>query len=45
VLVCQRFAQATYATLFPPDWSETLREARSTEALTEILRTFWERVT
>jgi DNA excision repair protein ERCC-2 len=41
VLVCQRFKQTQYTTLFPPDWSETLVEARGTEGLETELRRFW----
>jgi len=41
VLVCQRFKQAQYTTLFPPDWAETLVETRSAEGLETELRGFW----
>ena len=41
VLVCQRFKQTQYTTAFPPDWTETLLEARSAEQLEVELRRFW----
>ncbi len=41
VLVCQRFKQTQYTTLFPPDWAETLVEARGTEGLNTELQRFW----
>jgi DNA excision repair protein ERCC-2 len=43
VLVCQRFKQTQYATLFPPDWAACLTEARTLPALETELRRFWER--
>ena len=43
VLVCQRFAQAQYVTLFPPDWAESVIEARGAEELAAVLRQFWEK--
>lgn len=41
VLVCQRFKQTQYTTLFPPDWAETLIEARRVEDLESELHRFW----
>jgi DNA excision repair protein ERCC-2 len=41
VLVCQRFKQTQYTTLFPPDWAEVLIEARGIEELEKELRKFW----
>jgi DNA excision repair protein ERCC-2 len=41
VLVCQRFKQTQYTTLFPTDWAETLVEARGAEGLETELRRFW----
>jgi DNA excision repair protein ERCC-2 len=41
VLVCQRFKQTQYTTLFPTDWAETLVEARGAEGLEAELRRFW----
>jgi len=41
VLVCQRFKQTQYTTLFPPDWSEALVEARGHEGLETELCRFW----
>ncbi len=41
VLVCQRFKQTQYATLFPPDWAESLTETRGPAALEAELREFW----
>ncbi len=42
VLVCQRFKQTQYTSLFPPDWAETLVETRNADALATALRQFWE---
>jgi len=41
VLVCQRFTQAQYTTLFPPDWAEVLEEVRTQGHLETALRAFW----
>ncbi|HTS19804.1 MAG TPA: ATP-dependent DNA helicase [Verrucomicrobiae bacterium] len=41
VLVCQRFAQSQYSTLFPPDWSESMADSRAGYSLAEELADFW----
>jgi DNA excision repair protein ERCC-2 len=41
VLVCQRFAQAQYSTLFPPDWSESMADGRAGYNLANELADFW----
>jgi DNA excision repair protein ERCC-2 len=41
VLVCQRFAQAQYSTLFPPDWSESMADGRAGYNLADELADFW----
>jgi DNA excision repair protein ERCC-2 len=41
VLVCQRFAQAQYSTLFPPDWSESIADSRAGYNLDHELADFW----
>ena len=41
VLVCQRFAQTQYSTLFPPDWSESMADARAGYNLATELAGFW----
>ncbi|HVM59478.1 MAG TPA: ATP-dependent DNA helicase [Verrucomicrobiae bacterium] len=41
VLVCQRFAQAQYSTLFPPDWSESMADSRAGYDLAAELAGFW----
>ena len=41
VLVCQRFAQPQYSTLFPPDWSESMADGRAGYNLTAELASFW----
>ena len=41
VLVCQRFAQPQYSTLFPPDWSESMADARAGYNLATELSVFW----
>ena len=41
VLVCQRFAQAQYSTLFPPDWSESMADSRAGYNLDHELADFW----
>jgi DNA excision repair protein ERCC-2 len=40
VLVCQRFAQPQYSTLFPPDWSDSMTQERRFDFATE-LADFW----
>jgi DNA excision repair protein ERCC-2 len=41
VLVCQRFAQPQYSTLFPPDWSESMADKRAGYDLAAELAGFW----
>jgi len=41
VLVCQRFAQSQYSTLFPPDWSESMADPRAGYNLATELGDFW----
>jgi len=41
ILVCQRFKQTQYASLFPADWAACLIEARSLDDLSAKLRGFW----
>jgi len=41
VLVCQRFKQTQYTKLFPPDWADTLVEARGADPLAAELQRFW----
>ena len=41
VLVCQRFAQTQYSTLFPPDWSESMADVRAGYNLATELSGFW----
>jgi DNA excision repair protein ERCC-2 len=41
VLVCQRFAQTQYSTLFPSDWSESMADARAGYDLGRELSDFW----
>ncbi|HUI08348.1 MAG TPA: ATP-dependent DNA helicase [Verrucomicrobiae bacterium] len=41
VLVCQRFAQPQYSTLFPPDWSESMADERAGYDLAAELAGFW----
>ena len=41
VLVCQRFAQPQYSTLFPPDWSESMADGRAGYDLAAELAGFW----
>ncbi len=41
VLVCQRFAQPQYSTLFPPDWSESMADGRAGYELAAELADFW----
>ena len=41
VLVCQRFAQLQYSTLFPPDWSESMAGVRAGYNLARELADFW----
>jgi len=41
VLVCQRFAQTQYSTLFPPDWSESMADIRAGYDLANELAGFW----
>ena len=41
VLVCQRFAQTQYSTLFPPDWSESMADNRAGYNLADELADFW----
>ena len=42
VLVCQRFAQPQYSTLFPSDWSNGQPNKLVCKDLEEELRRFWE---
>lgn len=42
VLVCQRFKQAQYSALFPPDWADSLVETRDAVELEAVLRRFWQ---
>jgi DNA excision repair protein ERCC-2 len=42
VLVCQRFAQPQYSALFPPDWSESMADARAGYDLANELAGFWD---
>jgi DNA excision repair protein ERCC-2 len=44
VLVCQRFAQPQYSTLFPPDWSNGQPNGFVCNNLEKELRRFWERL-
>jgi DNA excision repair protein ERCC-2 len=41
VLVCQRFAQPQYSTLFPPDWSNDRPNDLLSKDLESELRRFW----
>ena len=41
VLVCQRFAQPQYSTLFPPDWSDSMADGRAGYNLAAELAGFW----
>jgi DNA excision repair protein ERCC-2 len=41
VLVCQRFKQASYQELFPPDWTDSLVEVRNAAGLEAELKNFW----
>src|SRR5260221_9176057 len=41
VLVCQRFAQSQYSTLFPTDWSESMAGSRAGYNLATELGNFW----
>jgi DNA excision repair protein ERCC-2 len=41
VLVCQRFAQTQYSSLFPEDWSESLAGPRAGYDLATELGDFW----
>ena len=44
VLVCRRFTQPQYSTLFPPDWSETadgVVVCANCDELGTVLRAFW----
>jgi DNA excision repair protein ERCC-2 len=41
VLVCQRFAQPQYSTLFPPDWSDSMADKRAGYNLATELGNFW----
>ena len=41
VLVCQRFAQQQFSTLFPPDWSESMADGRAGYDLAAELAGFW----
>ena len=43
VLVCQRFAQTQYSTLFPPDWSNGQPNGLVCRDLETELRRFWAR--
>ncbi len=43
VLVCQRFAQSQYSTLFPSDWSNGQPNGLVCNNLEEELRRFWRR--
>jgi len=44
VLVCQRFAQAQYSTLFPPDWSDGVEPTVVGQRLGEELDSFWRKI-
>ena len=44
VLVCQRFAQPQYSTLFPPDWSESMADGRTRYDLAAELTRFWDSI-
>jgi DNA excision repair protein ERCC-2 len=44
VLVCQRFAQPQYSTLFPPDWSESDIEQAGLSDLGWKLSQFWAKI-
>jgi DNA excision repair protein ERCC-2 len=44
VLVCQRFAQPQYSTLFPPDWSDEEGRGLAHVALADELQRFWSRI-
>jgi DNA excision repair protein ERCC-2 len=41
VLVCQRFAQPQYSTLFPPDWSDSMMRKHTRHDLATELADFW----
>jgi DNA excision repair protein ERCC-2 len=41
VLVCQRFAQPQYSTLFPPDWSDSMMGRHNRHDLAAELADFW----
>lgn len=41
VLVCRRFTQPQYSTLFPPDWSESMANGRAGYDLAGELADFW----
>jgi len=41
VLVCQRFAQPQYSTLFPADWSDSMADKRAGYNLATELGNFW----
>jgi DNA excision repair protein ERCC-2 len=43
VLVCQRFAQMQYSTLFPPDWSGSMADGQAGYKLADELADFWGR--
>ena len=44
VLVCRRFAESQYSTLFPPDWSKGEEKTLVAKDLDAELRRFWSRV-
>jgi hypothetical protein len=44
VLVCQRFAQAQYSALFPPDWSEGSEPTVVGGGLVDELHDFWHKI-
>jgi DNA excision repair protein ERCC-2 len=44
VLVCRRFADAQYSTLFPPDWSDTAGNSLVAKDLKRELQQFWSSV-
>ncbi|MGD0652073.1 MAG: ATP-dependent DNA helicase [Verrucomicrobiia bacterium] len=44
VLVCQRFAQPQYSTLFPPDWSDEAEGGLAHVDLADELQRFWSRI-
>ena len=44
VLVCQRFAQPQYSTLFPPDWSDEEEGGLAHVDLADELQRFWSRI-